>query len=147
MTSQQAAKSGQSATRKPSTPSTARTRTTTPKTKAKKPAATSSTNDTEGEPPASEPTQETAPAVPPGQPNDMLGQDEAGIRALVGDPATTRTEGSTTVWSYRKEGCALDLFLFYDVKTGERRVLTYEIKPESTENNAIQVCYDKFRNV
>jgi hypothetical protein len=77
----------------------------------------------------------------------MLNQNEAGIRALVGDPATTRTEGSTTVWSYRKEGCALDLFLFYDVKTGERRVLTYEIKPESTDNNAIQVCYDKFRNV
>jgi len=82
-----------------------------------------------------------------GQPNDMLGQDENGIRALVGEPASTRTDGSSTVWSYHKEGCALDLFLFYDVKTGARRVLSYEIKPDSTDSNAIQVCYSKFRNV
>jgi hypothetical protein len=82
-----------------------------------------------------------------GQPNDMIGRDEAGIRSLVGAPATTRTEGSTTVWSYRKEGCALDLFLFYDVKTGALRVLSYEIKPDSTDSNAVQVCYNKFRNV
>lgn len=82
-----------------------------------------------------------------GRPNDMIGRDENGIRALIGAPTKTRTEGSTTVWSYQKDGCALDLFLFYDVKTGAQRVLSYEIKPNATDNNAIQACYDKFHNV
>ena len=77
----------------------------------------------------------------------MIGRDENGIRALIGNPTKTRTEGSTTVWSYEKDGCALDLFLFYDVKTGAQRVLSYEIKPTATDNNAIQACYNKFHNV
>ncbi len=81
------------------------------------------------------------------RPSDMLGRDENGIRALIGEPTKTRTEGSTTVWSYQKDGCALDLFLFYDVKTGAQRVLSYEIKPNATDSNAIQACYDKFHNV
>jgi hypothetical protein len=81
------------------------------------------------------------------RPADMIGRDENGIRALIGEPAKTRTEGSTTVWSYQKDGCSLDLFLFYDVKTGAQRVLSYEIKPNATDSNAIQACYDKFHNV
>lgn len=148
MPAQQASKSTVTRGKPASSPSTTRTKTTAPKPKAKKPATTSPDTAAPTDSTAPEPTEEPSP--PPaaaGQPNDMLGQNEAGIRSMVGDPATTRTEGSTTVWSYRKEGCALDLFLFYDVKTGERRVLTYEIKPDSTDNNAIQVCYDKFRNV
>lgn len=83
----------------------------------------------------------------PNQPNEMIGRDENGIRSLIGNPTKTRTEGSTTVWSYEKDGCALDLFLFYDVKTGAQRVLSYEIKPTATDNNAIQACYNKFHNV
>lgn len=82
-----------------------------------------------------------------GRPADMIGRDENGIRALIGAPTKTRTEGSTTVWSYEKDGCALDLFLFYDVKTGAQRVLSYEIKPTATDNDAIQACYNKFHNV
>lgn len=82
-----------------------------------------------------------------GQPSEMIGRDENGIRALIGAPTKTRTEGSTTVWSYEKDGCALDLFLFYDVKTGAQRVLSYEIKPSATDSNAMQACYDKFHNV
>jgi hypothetical protein len=84
---------------------------------------------------------------PGGKPSDMIGRDENGIRALIGAPTKTRTEGSTTVWSYEKDGCALDLFLFYDVKTGAQRVLSYEIKPTATDNDAIQACYNKFHNV
>ncbi|MDY0881229.1 hypothetical protein ACFPL7_16695 [Dongia soli] len=148
MPAQQASKAGEpSVTRgKPaSSPSTTRTKATKPK--AKKQTTSNPAAAAPSEPATPEPTEEAPPPPAAGQPNDMIGQNEAGIRSLVGDPATTRNEGSTTVWSYRKEGCALDLFLFYDVKTGERRVLTYEIKPESTDNNAIQVCYDKFRNV
>ncbi|HVI87185.1 MAG TPA: hypothetical protein VM659_02730 [Dongiaceae bacterium] len=80
------------------------------------------------------------------RPDDMIGRDENGIRALIGAPAKTRTEGSTTVWSYEKDGCSLDLFLFYDVKTGAQRVLSYEIKPSATDSNAIQACYNKFHN-
>jgi hypothetical protein len=92
------------------------------------------------------------PADPAGhsaanRPSDMIGRDESGIRALIGEPAKTRTEGSTTVWSYQKDGCSLDLFLFYDVKTGAQRVLSYEIRPNATDSNAIQACYDKFHNV
>lgn len=81
------------------------------------------------------------------RPSDMIGRDESGIRSLIGEPTKTRTEGSTTVWSYQKDGCSLDLFLFYDVKTGAQRVLSYEIKPDAPDNNAIQACYDKFHNV
>jgi hypothetical protein len=80
------------------------------------------------------------------KPDDMIGRDENGIRALIGAPAKTRTEGSTTVWSYEKDGCSLDLFLFYDVKTGAQRVLSYEIKPSATDSDAIQACYNKFHN-
>jgi len=85
--------------------------------------------------------------APVGQPNDMIGRDENGIRSMIGNPTKTRTEGSTTVWSYEKDGCVLDLFLFYDVKTGAQRVLSYEIKPNVPDNDAIQVCYNKFHNV
>lgn len=80
------------------------------------------------------------------RPDDMIGRDENGIRALIGAPAKMRTEGSTTVWSYEKDGCSLDLFLFYDVKTGAQRVLSYEIKPNATDTDAIQACYNKFHN-
>lgn len=80
------------------------------------------------------------------KPDDMIGRDENGIRALIGAPARTRTEGSTTVWSYEKDGCSLDLFLFYDVKTGAQRVLSYEIKPTATDSDAIQACYNKFHS-
>jgi hypothetical protein len=80
------------------------------------------------------------------KPDDMIGRDENGIRALIGAPAKTRTEGSTTVWSYEKDGCSLDLFLFYDVKTGAQRVLSYEMKPTATDSDAIQACYNKFHN-
>ncbi|MET1029196.1 MAG: hypothetical protein ABWY00_18645 [Dongiaceae bacterium] len=108
------------------------------------PLVTPGSADTAGQPTPDQPGTEQPNA---GQPNDMLGQDESGIRAMFGEPASTRTDGSSTVWSYHKEGCALDLFLFYDVKTGARRVLSYEIKPDATDSNAIQVCYNKFRNV
>jgi hypothetical protein len=81
------------------------------------------------------------------RPSDMIGRDESGIRSLIGEPTKTRTQGSTTVWSYQKDGCSLDLFLFYDVKTGAQRVLSYEIKPDVSDTNAIQACYDKFHNV
>lgn len=80
------------------------------------------------------------------RPDDMIGRDENGIRALIGPPAKTRTEGSTTVWSYEKDGCSLDLFLFYDVKTGAQRVLSYEMKPTATDSDAIQACYNKFHS-
>ena len=80
------------------------------------------------------------------RPDDMIGRDENGIRALIGAPARMRTEGSTTVWSYEKDGCSLDLFLFYDVKTGAQRVLSYEIKPNATDTDAIQACYNKFHS-
>lgn len=132
---------------KPSTgPATAKPKTVKPKT-AKKPTDNNAQAAPNQAPNEGTPPDTTAPANAAGQPSDMIGRDEAGIRALVGTPGTTRTEGSTTVWSYRKEGCALDLFLFYDVKTGALRVLSYEIKPDSTDSNAIQVCYNKFRNV
>lgn len=85
--------------------------------------------------------------APVGQPSDMIGRDESGIRSMIGNPTKTHTEGSTTVWSYEKDGCVLDLFLFYDVKTGAQRVLSYEIKPNATDNDAIQACYNKFHNV
>jgi hypothetical protein len=104
------------------------------------------TNQTGAAQTASLPNSE-ADHAPVGQPSDMIGRDESGIRSMIGNPTKTHTEGSTTVWSYEKDGCVLDLFLFYDVKTGAQRVLSYEIKPNATDNNAIQACYNKFHNV
>jgi hypothetical protein len=71
------------------------------------------------------------PAARPPAPAELIGQDEGGVRRLLGPPGGERAQGTGRVLSYRAGGCTLDVVLFPDVKSGEARVLAYDMPRES----------------
>lgn len=79
-------------------------------------------------PPPPRPGQTHATTVSPAPDiGELAGQDEAGLRQLLGSPGAERNQGAARVLSYRSGTCSLEVVLFPDAATGESRVLTYDM--------------------
>lgn len=112
--------------------------------KTKKPKAKPAAKQADPLLPAAELPREAAPSR---HPNDLVGRDEAAVSTMIGQPASTRNDGSAMIWSYRAAGCSLDVFFFLDVQSNTRRVLSYDLKADSTDADAADRCYAQFRGV
>ncbi|MFN3461640.1 MAG: hypothetical protein ACK4ZN_11575 [Oceanibaculum sp.] len=73
--------------------------------------------------------------------DDLRGQTEIQVMGALGSPSTTRTEGTSTIWSYRSGECGLDVYFFLDVADNQRRALSYEFTPNPVDSAAQQRCF------
>jgi hypothetical protein len=91
------------------------------------------------EPPAIAPSGPTANApteVPPpaSQPPagdktmGLVGLDQQRAREMLGTATETVDQSPATIWRYRRGGCELDLVFYFDLRSGQRRALRYDVK-------------------
>jgi hypothetical protein len=64
--------------------------------------------------------------------NELVGKSQTEVTALIGSPARVEQRAASTVWTYRKDECGLDVFFFLDMATSDERVLTVESTADST---------------
>jgi hypothetical protein len=55
------------------------------------------------------------PATPAALPTTVVGLSEDQVRARLGAPAATTDSGPAQTWTYRGDGCSLDIAFFFDV--------------------------------
>jgi hypothetical protein len=80
-------------------------------------------------------------------PDELRGQTEIQVMNVLGSPASTRAEGTGTIWIYRLDGCSLDVYFFLDVADNQRRALSYELTPANrAEARADERCYLALKN-
>lgn len=90
-----------------------------------------------------------APPEPeePASPDELRGQTEIQVMNVLGSPVSTRAEGTGTIWSYRVDGCSLDVYFFLDVADNQRRALSYELTASNrSEVRAAERCYLALKN-
>ncbi len=66
-----------------------------------------------------EPTPQTAPS--------LAGLTESDVTKRFGKPANIRKTPSAVIWTYEDQACTLDLFMFPDMRSGQQKVLTYQL--------------------
>lgn len=73
------------------------------------------------------------PELPPTMPDatiyraaELVGKSQTEVAALIGAPEHVEQRAASTVWTYRKDACGLDVFFFLDMATSDERVLTVE---------------------
>jgi len=75
-----------------------------------------------------------------------IGQDDAS--RVLGPATTVRDVPPATVWEYRADGCAVDLFFYMDVQEKRFRALAYDIKTNNGDRqDALENCLAKIRNM
>lgn len=79
------------------------------------------------------------------EPRMLVGLDREQIALLLGAPGAVREQPPATVWSYRIEGCALNVFFYPDVKTREMRALAYDVLAGSETEQAKNACFAAIR--
>ncbi|HJQ60290.1 MAG TPA: hypothetical protein VJ890_25520 [Vineibacter sp.] len=73
------------------------------------------------------PEQQQATAPTPQQVPVLIGLTEGDLTRRYGQPASVRKTPAATVWTYQDAACTLELFLFTDMRSGQQKVLTYQI--------------------
>ena len=88
-----------------------------------------------------------APAPPPQPPSlapdVVIGLDEEQTEILLGKPGEIKAQPPATVWEYRMQGCALDLYFYVDLASQKRKVLTYDLVPPAARN--APDCFGRLR--
>lgn len=83
------------------------------------------------------PPAELPPPVDPAQdvrPQRVVGLTENALAQWLGPPANTREESPARVWRYLGIGCEFDVFFYLDLVSREFRVLRYEVKGSSNDD-------------
>jgi hypothetical protein len=76
----------------------------------------------------------------PLQASELIGLDQSAATRLFG-PATERSEQPpATVWRYKNGSCELDLFFYFDLRSGQMRTLHYAMKGDGGDTVARQNC-------
>ncbi len=57
---------------------------------------------------------------------ELVGKSQTEVTALIGAPVRVEQRAASTVWTYRKDECGLDVFFFLDMASADERVLTVE---------------------
>jgi hypothetical protein len=93
---------------------------------------------------AAPPPTQARPPRPPAPPElnlqRLVGLDREETMAVLGQPAAVREQPPSTVWTYKAQGCALDVFFFMDLSTRAFRVLSTELTTDSRAADARRVC-------
>jgi hypothetical protein len=84
--------------------------------------------------------EQPAPVLPP-EPTiyraaELVGKSQSEVTALIGTPLRVEQRAASTVWTYRKDECGLDVFFFLDMSTSDERVLTVESKMDLAASNS-----------
>jgi hypothetical protein len=60
-------------------------------------------------------------------PSILVGLAPPAIDRILGRPAGMRAEAMTVEWSYKGQGCSLNIFFYPDIATGTLRALKYKV--------------------
>lgn len=90
------------------------------------------------EPQATAPTPQQAPS--------LSGLTEGEVTRRFGRPAAVRKTPSANIWTYQDQACTLDLFLFTDMRSGEQKVLTYQLGGSGRETLGERGCLERLGN-
>jgi hypothetical protein len=72
--------------------------------------------------------------------SELIGLDEAAATRLLGE-ATERTEQSPAlIWRYKTAACELDLFFYFDLRSGRMRTLHYAFNGDAADPAKRQNC-------
>ena len=93
---------------------------------------------------APESQQATAPT--PQRAPSLAGLTEADITRRFGRPTTVRKTPSANIWTYQDQACTLELFLFTDMRSGEQKVLTYQLSGGGRETLGERGCLERLGN-
>lgn len=63
---------------------------------------------------------------------ELVGKSQSEVAALIGNPTQVEQRAASTVWTYRRESCGLDVFFFLDMATSDERVLTVESRADAS---------------
>lgn len=87
------------------------------------------------------PRPEEKPSPPPHLPPDgLVGLDQKGAVRLFGQAAERTEEPPATVWRYKTDNCALDLYFYLDLKSGRMRALRYAFAGDATDQTSQNDC-------
>ena len=64
------------------------------------------------------------------------------VHALLGEPSFKRSDDPAEIWQYRVAACTLDLFLYENLDTSERRVAYYEIRLKQGHSSSEKDCFE-----
>lgn len=67
------------------------------------------------------------PAAPTMTLPELVGLSEEEVARLLGTADTLREEPPATIWGYRADTCALDLFFYMDMESRSFRALAYDV--------------------
>jgi hypothetical protein len=81
-------------------------------------------------------------AEPPPTPQaeELIGLDEDGTARLLGKASEETAEPPAQVWRYKTGFCELDLFFYYDLRSGRMRTLRYDFKGEAADKARQEDC-------
>lgn len=79
----------------------------------------------------------------PQQVPSLAGLTESDVTRRFGQPASIRKTPSANIWTYQDQACTLDLFLFTDMKSGEQKVLTYQLGGSGRDVLGERGCLDR----
>ena len=92
------------------------------------------------------PDSQEATAPTPQQAPSLAGLSEGEVTRRFGKPATVRKTASANIWTYQDQACTLDLFLFTDMRSGEQKVLTYQLGGTGRETLGERGCLERLGN-
>lgn len=73
----------------------------------------------------------------------LSGLTEAEITRRFGRPTAVRKTPSALIWTYQDQACSLDLFLFTDMRSGEQKVLTYQLGGSGRDVLGDRACLER----
>ena len=92
------------------------------------------------------PESQQATAPTPQQAPSLAGLSEGEVTRRFGRPTNVRKTPSANIWTYQDQACTLDLFLFTDMRSGEQKVLTYQLGGSGRETLGERGCLERLGN-
>jgi hypothetical protein len=71
---------------------------------------------------------------------ELIGLDQGGAARLFGEAAERSERPPATVWAYKTADCELDLFFYFDLRSGQMRTLHYAFKGDAGDAVKRQEC-------
>jgi hypothetical protein len=78
-------------------------------------------------------------------PKRLVGLTREQVTALIGPPRDVSDSPPATVWTYRAEGCSLEVMFYMDLGTRTFRALAYEVQRNDPARLAEPECLGRLR--
>lgn len=79
-------------------------------------------------------------------PETLIGVDPIKAVKLLGAPDEVREEPPATVWAFKDESCAVELYFYLDLEHERLKTLGYEIYAAEDTDEARQACLNRLVN-